>query len=346
METIKCKIEIVETNIEINEAMQQAKISKQNELTYNIPQNIPLIKIENPYHCSISLNPHVSSKIKLEKCINLKCGEKISGTNDNKTNFKQKMLSKTHLHCNHCEYFTVKSNLISQNLDTKKNESYRCHRCVFSTECLKKLRYHQRDCKIKMCHICSYAANNYELRQHMKLHSNDKSYKCNHCGYLSSRKDRLHDHMCIKHDQIKNFVCDQCATVHGTARDLQDHYKIFHSPPIYKCDECEYANGHKTYLYRHKQRFHINKKCYNCSHCGYLSTNEASLHDHICIKHDQIKNFECDQCARRYSTAHSLQVHYKISHSPPIYKCDECKYAHGYKMYLNLHKKRFHNNKC
>jgi len=314
METIECKIEIVDRNLEDDEAIQHAEVSNEYKLTDTFPQSIPYIKIENPYHCSMALNPLLSSKIVMEKCINLKCVEKISGTNDIKP---QVLRFKTHLHCNHCEYFTLKSNLIRQNLNTKKNNSYRCHSCIYSTECLRKMKYHQRDCKLKTCHICSYTATNYELSQHIKLHNNDKSYKCNHCGYLCPRKSRLHDHICIKHDQIKNFVCDQCASVYGTAHNLQDHYKIFHSPPIYKCDECEYANGHKIYLHRHKLQFHSNRKVYNCSHCGHLSNHisKVGLDHHICIKHDQIKSLECDQCAKRFGSALGRRQHMQRSHN-------------------------------
>merc|ERR1719400_1450082 len=101
-------------------------------------------------------------------------------------------MNNIHLHCNHCEYITINSNIIGQHKNTKIDELYRCHSCVFSTGCLQKLENHQRFCTAIKCDICSYTTNNkYDLIQHIPLHINDKCYNCNHCGYLCIRKGQV-----------------------------------------------------------------------------------------------------------------------------------------------------------
>jgi len=260
---------------------------------YNYDRHIRLHYNENCFNCNYcgylgkrkyQLQDHISIKHdQVYKSVCDHCTRKFASAYDLRKHYKRnlkcaiaikiadhsnlqilRVLPK--LHCNHCKYSTRDGNLFSEFRNMKKDELYRCHSCDFSAECLKKLKRHQkyhRNNKVyrypdnKMCHICSTTINYGNLHQHMKIHCNEKPYKCNHCGYSCVRKMHLKDHVGIQHDQIK-FVCEQCSKIFTRAQYLKEHFKIFHEPPIHKCDKCEYASGCKKYLYRHKLKCHKN----------------------------------------------------------------------------------------
>jgi len=299
MENIQCKIEIVDTNIATNEAIKQPSISKQNK-TVTIPKNSLCINMKNPFHCSMALNHRASSKINLYK-------------------------NKTHLHCNHCDYFSVKSNLIVQHTNTKIDELYSCHSCVFSTKCLKKLKNHQRFCTTKMCPICSYITNNYDLNQHIQLHSNNKCYNCNHCGYLCIRKSQLQEHICIKHDQIKKFVCDQCARVFGRASDLREHYKI----NLTCSKKISFINVLRTYQPLCKLY---------CNHCEYSTLDSNLISQQTKVKKNEL--YQCHTCVFSTECLKKLKIHQK-SHLEKRYMCHMCSYttnkSSNFKKHMPIH---------
>jgi len=251
-----CKIELNDVGIQIDKAVQQAEMRIENEVTTYSLQNSNYVKVENDKEDTFYENPKYVSVINIDEFKCLECNKVFSKENDLK---KHKGCKK--LKCNHCEYYTIKKVLTDRYRSTKENESYRCDSCVFSTECLKRLMSHEYDVhnnpNSKICNICGYITNrNSKLTMHMQKHNEEKRHKCNHCNYSCTRKSRLDDHINFKHYKVKSWVCDLCGRSFTRVENLREHSRIFHMPPIHKCDLCSFAIGCKKYLKRHKKKVH------------------------------------------------------------------------------------------
>ena len=142
--------------------------------------------------------------------------------------------------------------------------------------------------------------------RHHRMHSGDKRYKCDHCGYATKYKGNLKNHIRI-HTGDKPYKCDHCpfATVYKSS--LKSHIRIHTGENPYKCDQCSYGTSFKNALQIHT-RIHTGDKPYKCKQCEYSTTQQCNLQSHIRI-HTGDKPYKCDNC--QYATAHnsSLKSH-------------------------------------
>ena len=79
--------------------------------------------------------------------------------------------------------------------------------------------------KSNKCNQCDYASSHAgNLRQHLKMNSEEKSNRCNQCDYKTSRTDVLRRHLKI-HRGEKSNKCNQCDYASSQASDLRTHLK-------------------------------------------------------------------------------------------------------------------------
>ena len=58
-----------------------------------------------------------------------------------------------------------------------------------------------------------------------------------------------------------------------------------HSGELYHCDQCDYKNGYKHEVQRHKNIKHLGI-VHKCDYCDYTASYKRSLKNHLRTKHN------------------------------------------------------------
>jgi len=195
---------------------------------------------------------------------------------------------------------------------------------------------------------------NDKLQRHIEgVHEKKASYVCQVCNKGYNTKDSLRIHMKV-HQEDRPYKCDKCDAAFKSNCKLTRH-KFGHEP---KEDDgtrpfiCKYCNkGLKTrkYLLQHEQAIHINPKPIQCDECELRFTDNTHLniHKQTHIPRDQrIKAFKCDQCTSAFYTESGLKSHIGYVHTnrEPIYHCMQCTASFTNEKYLTNHVSRVHDH--
>ena len=139
--------------------------------------------------------------------------------------------------------FPFKSGSIGANYGFRKRKAMTAHR--------KKL--HQWKCDFPGCDY--QTEHTYRVKKHLKRHSNDRPFKCNHCYKKYKQKKDLTEHMQRQHlDQCPNdplLVCDwnECQYRTKSLRALNEH-KCSHTLP-FECQICKHRFSVKNNMKKH-----------------------------------------------------------------------------------------------
>ena len=83
---------------------------------------------------------------------------------------------------------------------------------------------------------------------------------CDHCDYMTERKDVLRKHLTKIHGEVnlKNFSCEQCDYTASRNANLRGHIKNVHEGNInmIACDHCDYMTDRKYHLKNHITSMH------------------------------------------------------------------------------------------
>ncbi|KAM7347057.1 uncharacterized protein ACRADG_006724 [Cochliomyia hominivorax] len=195
-----------------------------------------------------------------------------------------------------------------------------------------------------ICDICSESAPNYDtLRSHFKQKHKTRFYiKC--CERKFFRRCVLVNHIQL-HINPETHKCDICGKSSTTKHNLKLHKKVMHEDTKQlKCHICEKLFKQKVTLDRHLLTHATGSKDFICNECGkgYVAEQLLKLH----IKHVHNVDRVCDQCGK---TIHGLQALKKhlMEHAGverPTYPCDVCGLELKSPNGLKRHKAAFHND--
>ena len=94
------------------------------------------------------------------------------------------------------------------------------------------------------------------LRDHGKVHTTDRSEKCETCGAEFKRKSELKAHIESKHAVDRQaFSCQTCPKKFATKKLLSQHMRV-HGEKKFTCGECDAKFKYTQQVKRHAAKHH------------------------------------------------------------------------------------------
>ncbi|KAL9884194.1 uncharacterized protein ACN427_011154 [Glossina fuscipes fuscipes] len=194
------------------------------------------------------------------------------------------------------------------------------------------------------CEVCGKCAtNSRNLKKHMReMHSDDKNerqFECNVCNKRFARKAILKAHMDIHATGNKDHLCKVCGKGFVLLSRLRIHERSVHDA-IRVCDQCGKKIAGKYALKQHLlEHSGIIKPTWSCDQCDAKLNSHYSLKRHKEIKHnDGSTLYICSECGKCSTSVHALRNHKKNVHQTiRKYKCNICDKAFKIALTLREH---------
>lgn len=202
---------------------------------------------------------------------------------------------------------------------------------------LRHVRSVHRRLKPHLCEGCgkSFSSNESLMLHISRFHTRDTyKFQCEYCPFQSITKCNLQNHLWNQHkvrmvdDDRQYFQCDQCTyqTPHRT--NFVNHTNSHNNVRNYICDQCDARFVSSAVLVAHQKYKHSTKDQDKiCSQCGYRAKTTSSLNMHIRVQHQLkgIKPYKCDYCDFRSATGGNCRKHIMGKHKglPVHYTCDK-----------------------
>lgn len=177
-------------------------------------------------------------------------------------------------------------------------------------------------CEFSDCNRSYTTAGN--LKNHMKAHRGDFSYKCStgSCQKSFRTKYALQLHERAIHTKVKPYICEMtdCEKSYNTLYRLKSHLRI-HNGGLFKCEECGKQFTSNSDLRKHF-RIHSGERPFKCGidNCQSAFTASHHLQNHL-VTHKN-KPYKCLQnsCDKKFKSDISLKNHVKAEHTFKIVK--------------------------
>ncbi len=191
--------------------------------------------------------------------------------------------------CN--KYFSEQDKLKRHFATHVKEKTYSCPTCKRGFNVISVLHRHMKIHEERefICEVCGKEfARKDNLKQHSKIHSNQKQYKCHVCEASFAQGSGLVKHIKI-HDDKKDHICVMCGKGFCRLDNMLEHVRTHIGEKLYQCDVCSKMFAQRSGLTKH-MKSHSSEKVY-CSISG---------------------------CHRGFSRPDNLKQHIKTCHNPHL----------------------------
>ncbi|XP_052801310.1 zinc finger protein 208-like [Mya arenaria] len=191
------------------------------------------------------------------------------------------------------------------------------------------------------CDICGKDIQKVLRKQHNRIHSSVRPFKCETCGKMFKRMVNLKQHI-PTHEEVKPYYCDQCGKGFVLPSQLKIHIMSNHSGERpHKCLHCGKAFVTVFRLNRHSLKH--NERQTQCDTCGKQFLNAYNLSCHIKNLHKKEKRHTCTICRKQFSTNYQLKCHLIKHAGVRPFTCPLCPQDFVEKKELRRHLKIRHN---
>lgn len=212
------------------------------------------------------------------------------------------------------------------------------------------------------CDICFKTLNIYSLKDHKRIHANEKPFKCDVCNKSFRLKNNLRLHKMIHIDSEPKLKCAFCHYKFRTESYLKVHERL-HREGMPACQFCRKEFSSNAAVLRHIRTEHFDLlrqqdkltgelnelfqgnrtfECYNCNYTNIFAGVEK--HMEKCLT--EAKFIQCPKCVRKFSSKESCNNHFKLQHTDKqrTYECHICRYStEGFRYHtLKLHLRDVH----
>ena len=238
--------------------------------------------------------------------------------------------------CDKCDLsFPAKANLANHMVVHNDDMPFSCTflGCEFRTKHILSLKQHKerhsskRKFPCPMCH--KRFKTKYETDRHiMRIHTTEKSVKCDQCDYKTSLRSNLRNHQVQKHrnNGDKNSGTPEKPTVAGHDEVSEDD-----ANSRGKNDPNGKRDSHYYYC-----EFHG---------CAFTTKTSNGIHQHSRRVHAKQRPHSCSICSKRFFDTLSIVAHMRTHTGERPFKCPFCDYAAARKCNVLRHVKARHGNK-
>lgn len=220
-------------------------------------------------------------------------------------------------------------------------ESFQCNMCkksFYSHLHLKKHVQSHEKSKPSKQHFCSECdavfAKAWDLKLHIRRHTNERPFVCSVCGSGFKTKDKLKIHTRC-HTGERPYVCSQCGATFRQSGILQSHMRTHSGEKPYICKECGMAFAQSSALKTH-MRIHTGEKSHMCTVCGVAFAASSRLDRHMRV-HTNDRPYICSECGSGFKSSRELVCHSRThtKYKPAV--CKVCGSSFSQVGYLKIH---------
>lgn len=219
---------------------------------------------------------------------------------------------------------------VDQDVENEEEISLSCPQCSATFETEKRLKTHMKchkNLKTYKCEMCGWKSTNKKvLVQHLKTHKDD-SLQCSACEEIFHSAVYLNAHMMRNHTNILEEgpdpkQCRICKKIFSKEQTRKAHEMLHNkAPEMHKCHLCEKSFPLPHFLKAHMQAHEKNN---TCNVCGEKFRFLGELHKHRKKVHQLVDNYVCDVCGATFARQTQYKEHENLHTREKTYLCDLC----------------------
>ena len=245
---------------------------------------------------------------------------------------------------------TKKPNPKTTKIENGECIQYKCDQCGKIARDKHRLKDHMKIHSDEREFACEQCTKRFKgiraLREHIKAHDGIFDKECPDCDMKFVSSTALQSHIIRKHTPGYSFSCDQCGKEFRMKGQLKNHMTLHTGEKPYKCREGCDTTFRTASIRKDHERQHLEAGediQYKCDQCGKIVKDKHKLKDHMKI-HSNKKEFACEQCSKRFKGSRALKEHIKAHDGIFDKECPDCDMKFVASSSLNAHIRRKHTS--